>query len=110
MDQHAAESQVTHLALIVARLKEVQHVVAGQQADIAGLGKTCSETQAAVAGVTAGMATAMVAIKGAEARSDRNLKDSMRALESRVAKDEAATSALRSDVSALRTQITAPKK
>lgn len=110
LKEHAQENQIEHLAMIVGRVKEVQHVVAGHQHHLATLDSTTQQQAAALATVTASIAAAVATTTALEARADRNLRDSVKALEGKIAKESSANSANRSDINAIRAQIAAAAK
>ncbi len=91
--------------MVVKRIKEVQHVVAGHQQHLATLDTTCSEHAAAIATVTVGLTGAMAASKAVEMRTEQKLRDSVKALDARVTKEASQVSANRSDISAIRAQL-----
>ena len=91
--------------MTMKRLKEVQGVVAGHQKNIADLEKTCKQQETALAGVTAGLATAMAVSKAVEARSDQKVKEGMKYLESSITKQGTAVSANRADINTLKAQL-----
>jgi len=105
LKDHVQLFQVEHLAMTMKRLKEVQGVVAGHQKNIADLEKTCKQQETALAGVTAGLATAMAVSKAVEARSDQKVKEGMKYLESSITKQGTAVSANRADINTLKAQL-----
>jgi hypothetical protein len=104
------EFQLQHLGMIVKRIKEVQHVVAGHQQSIASLDSTTRAHETALATATAGIAGALAASTVVQVKADKNLNDAVRSLESKMARDASAVSAVRADVNAIRAQLAAPRK
>lgn len=98
-------SQMAHMCLVAKRIKEVQVVLGKHQSSINALDATTKDQQRALAGLTAGAATALGLIKASESHAENKLKDSVRALESKIAKDGTAIAANRSDINAIKAHL-----
>lgn len=105
VEKHVQESQVDHLCMVVRRVKEMQVVLGKHQGSLNNLDATAKDQQRQIAGLTAGAATALGLIAASEARVDSKMKDHVRALEAKIAKDGTAIASNRTDINAIKTHL-----